>query len=141
MRLIKYPRRQEWEKLFQIGETSTELGIYADETANPPDVSTVIFRAAQNGQRVVFTSSHSLIIEALLDEIDKGLINIAEKQATVRVLNLSNFVLMRNEDVSIDLLKAIQPKKVLMFCTNANLLAGRFKPSTFVANANNIDNI
>jgi histidinol dehydrogenase len=142
MHLIKYPRRQDWERLFISGEhrVSSDLGIYADETANPSEIVEVIFQAVQNQHRVVFVSSHSLLIEALLDEIDKGLINIAEKQTHIISLNASIFLLMRNEQVSIELLKVIRPKKVFIFCADRDRLVNQlgFNP---VANANNLDNI
>jgi histidinol dehydrogenase len=143
MQLIKYPRRQDWEKLFKAyaGNQSIDLAIYADETASPSEIAEAILVATQNGRQVFFITSHNLFVDALLDEIDKRLIGSTQKPPAIGVLNRSVCFLVKDEKVSVDMLKMIRPEKINLYSSNSDRLSAALQDSGVVINADNIDNI
>jgi histidinol dehydrogenase len=103
----------------------SELAIYADETANPAFVAADLLSQAEHGvdSQVLLITTHSILIDVILCEIDKQLVEIPRKNIVIRALENSRIILLKNEKEAIDLLNEYAPEHLIFACANADDLA------------------
>jgi histidinol dehydrogenase len=105
----------------------SELAIYADETAHPGFIAADLLSQAEHGidSQVLFITTHSILIDAVLHEIDKQLVEISRKEIAIRTLENSKVILLKNEKEAIDLLNEYAPEHLILACANADDLSGQ----------------
>lgn len=105
----------------------SELAIYADETAHPGFIAADLLSQAEHGidSQVLFMTTHSILIDVVLREIDKQLVEIPRKEIAIRALENSKVILVKNEKEAIDLLNEYAPEHLILACSNADDLAGQ----------------
>jgi histidinol dehydrogenase len=105
----------------------SELAIYADETANPGFIAADLLSQAEHGvdSQVLLITAHPILIDVVLSELDKQLIEISRKEIAIQALEKSKIILVKNEKEAMDLLNEYAPEHLILACANADDLAGQ----------------
>ena len=105
----------------------SEVAVYGDETANPSFVAADLLSQAEHGidSQVLFVTDQSLLIDAVINEIDKQIVDLPRKNIALRALENSRCILVKNETEAIDLLNEYAPEHLILSCFNADTLAQR----------------
>ena len=103
----------------------SEVAIYADETANPSFVAADLLSQAEHGidSQVLLITHYSLLIDAVIKEIDKQIAELPRKNIAIKALENSKCILVKNEMEAIDLLNEYAPEHLILSCSNADDLA------------------
>jgi histidinol dehydrogenase len=103
----------------------SEVAVYADETANPSFVAADLLSQAEHGidSQVLLITHHSLLIDAVIKEIDKQVADLPRKNIAIKALENSKCILVKNEREAIDLLNEYAPEHLILSCSNADDLA------------------
>src|SRR6476620_5773591 len=100
----------------------SEVAVYADETANPSFVAADLLSQAEHGidSQVLLITHHSLLIDAVIKEIDKQIAGLPRKNIAIKALENSKCILVKNEMEAIDLLNEYAPEHLILSCSNAD---------------------
>jgi histidinol dehydrogenase len=103
----------------------SEVAVYADETADPSFVAADLLSQAEHGidSQVLLITHHSLLIDAVIKEIDKQIAELPRKNIAIKALENSKCILVKNEMEAIDLLNEYAPEHLILSCSNADDLA------------------
>lgn len=103
----------------------SEVAIYADETAKPSFIAADLLSQAEHGvdSQVLFITHHSLLIDEVIKEIDKQLIELPRKNIAIKALENSKIILVKNETEAIDLLNEYAPEHLMLACADADGVA------------------
>jgi len=103
----------------------SEVAVYADETANPSFVAADLLSQAEHGvdSQVLLITHYSLLIDAVLKEIDTQIVELPRKNIALRALENSKCVLVKSETEAIRLLNDYAPEHLILSCSNADDLA------------------
>ena len=103
----------------------SEVAVYADETANPSFVAADLLSQAEHGidSQVLLITHYSLLIDAVIKEIDKQIAELPRKNIAIKALENSKCILLKNEMEAIDLLNEYAPEHLILSCSNADDLA------------------
>ena len=103
----------------------SEVAVYADETANPSFVAADLLSQAEHGidSQVLLITHYSLLIDAVIKEIDKQIAELPRKNIAIKALENSKCILVKNEMEAIDLLNEYAPEHLILSCSNADDLA------------------
>jgi histidinol dehydrogenase len=75
--------------------------------------------------QVLLITYHSLLIDAVVKEIDKQIAELPRKNIAIKALENSKCILVKNEMEAIDLLNQYAPEHLMLSCSNADELAQR----------------
>jgi histidinol dehydrogenase len=105
----------------------SEVAVYADETANPSFIAADLLSQAEHGidSQVLLITHYSLLIDAVIKEIDKQIAELPRKNIALRALENSKCILVKNEVEAIDVLNEYAPEHLILSCSNADDLAQR----------------
>jgi len=103
----------------------SEVAVYGDETANPSFVAADLLSQAEHGidSQVLLITHHSLLIEAVIKELDKQITDLPRKNIAIKALENSKCILVKNESEAIDLLNQYAPEHLILSCSNADQLS------------------
>src|SRR6266496_2458314 len=103
----------------------SEVAIYADETARPAFIAADLLSQAEHGvdSQVLLVTTHQLLIDEVVKELDKQIIELLRKNIAIRSLENSKIILVKNETEAIDLLNEYAPEHLILACTHADDLA------------------
>ena len=103
----------------------SELAVYADETANPSFIAADLLSQAEHGidSQVLLITHYSLLIDAVIKEIDKQIAELPRKNIAIKALENSKCILVKDEMEAIDLLNEYAPEHLILSCSNADDLA------------------
>jgi len=103
----------------------SEVAVYADETGNPSFVAADLLSQAEHGidSQVLLITHHSLLIDAVVKEIDRQIAELPRKNIAIKALANSKCILVKNEMEAIDLLNEYAPEHLILSCSNADDLA------------------
>jgi histidinol dehydrogenase len=103
----------------------SEVAVYADETAKPSFVAADLLSQAEHGidSQVLLITHYSLLIDAVIKEIDKQIAELPRKNIAIKALENSKCILVKNEMEAIDLLNEYAPEHLILSCSNADDLA------------------
>jgi len=103
----------------------SEVAVYADETANPSFVAADLLSQAEHGidSQVLLITHYSLLIDAVIKEIDKQIAELPRKNIAIKALENSKCILVKNEMEAMDLLNEYAPEHLILSCSNADDLA------------------
>ena len=103
----------------------SELAMYADETADPAFVAADLLSQAEHGDdsQVFLVTDHQLLIEAVIKELDKQLVQLPRKNIALKALENSKMILVKNEHEAIDLLNEYAAEHLILACANADDIA------------------
>ena len=105
----------------------SEVAVYGDETANPSFIAADLLSQAEHGidSQVLLITDQSLLIDAVINEIDKQIVDLPRKNIALKALENSRCILVKNETEAIDLLNEYAPEHLILSCFNADDLAQR----------------
>lgn len=105
----------------------SEVAVYADETADPAFIAADLLSQAEHGidSQVLFVTIHSLIIDEVLNEIDRQLVKLPRKNIAIKALENSKLILVRNEAEAIDLLNEYAAEHLILASGNADDLVDK----------------
>jgi histidinol dehydrogenase len=103
----------------------SEMAIYADETAQASFIAADLLSQAEHGidSQVLLVTNHELLIDDVLKEIDKQLVELPRKNIAVKALENSKIILLKTETEAIDLLNEYAPEHLILACANADDLS------------------
>ena len=103
----------------------SEVAVYADETAYPAFIAADLLSQAEHGvdSQVLLVTTHQLLIDEVLKEIDKQIVELPRKNIAIKALENSQIILVKNETAAIDLLNEYAPEHLILACTQADDLA------------------
>ena len=103
----------------------SEVAIYADITANAAFVAADLLSQAEHGidSQVLLVTDHALLIEAVLSELDRQLVELPRKEIAIKVLGNSKIILVKNEKEAMNVLNDYAPEHLILACANADDLA------------------
>jgi len=103
----------------------SEVAVYADETANPSFIAADLLSQAEHGidSQVLLITHYSLLIDAVIKEIDKQIAELPRKNIAIKALENSKCIQVKNEMEAIDLLNEYAPEHLILSCSNADDLA------------------
>src|SRR6266487_4461060 len=103
----------------------SEVAVYADETARPAFIAADLLSQAEHGvdSQVLLVTTHQLLIDEVVKELDKQIIELLRKNIAIRALENSKIILVKNETEAIDLLNEYAPEHLILACTHADDLA------------------
>ena len=103
----------------------SEVAVYADETARPAFIAADLLSQAEHGvdSQVLLVTTHQLLIDEVVKELDKQIIELPRKNIAIRSLENSKIILVKNETEAIDLLNEYAPEHLILACTHADDLA------------------
>ncbi len=103
----------------------SEVAVYADETANPSFIAADLLSQAEHGidSQVLLITDHSLLIDAVIREIDKQIAELPRKNIAIKALENSKCILVKNQMEAIDLLNEYAPEHLILSCSDADHLA------------------
>jgi len=116
----------------------SEVAVYADETADPAFIAADLLSQAEHGidSQVLFVTVQQLLIDEVINELDKQIVELPGKNIAVRALENSRIILVKNEIEAIDLLNEYAPEHLILACANADELAEKIvnAGSVFIGN-------
>ena len=74
-------------------------------------------------RQVLLITDHSLLIDAVIQEIDKQIAELPRKNIAIKALENSKCILVKNEMEAIDLLNEYAPEHLILSCSDADHLA------------------
>ena len=103
----------------------SEIAVYADETANPPFIAADLLSQAEHGMdsQVLLITDHSLLIDAVITEIDKQIAELPRKNIALKALENSKCILVKDQTEAIDLLNEYAPEHLILACTDPDDVA------------------
>jgi histidinol dehydrogenase len=103
----------------------SEVAVYGDETANPSFVAADLLSQAEHGidSQVLLISDHSLLIDAVIKEIDKQIVDLPRKNVALKALENSKCILVKNKIEALDLLNEYAPEHLILSCADADELS------------------
>jgi histidinol dehydrogenase len=103
----------------------SEVAVYGDETANPSFVAADLLSQAEHGtdSQVLLITDHSLLIDAVIKEIDKQIVDLPRKNVALKALEHSRCILVKNKIEAVDLLNEYAPEHLLLSCADADDLS------------------
>jgi len=103
----------------------SEVAVYADETANPAFVAADLLSQAEHGvdSQVLLVTDHLLLVDEVIKELDKQLVQLPRKDIAKRALENSKIIVVKDENKAIDLLNEYAPEHLILSCANADELA------------------
>ncbi len=103
----------------------SEVAVYADETANPSFIAADLLSQAEHGidSQVLLVTHYSLLIDAVVKELDKQIADLPRKGVALKALENSKCILVKNESEAVDLLNEYAPEHFILSCSNANELS------------------
>jgi len=103
----------------------SEVAVYADETANPPFIAADLLSQAEHGidSQVLLITDHSLLIDAVITEIDKQIAELPRKNIALKALENSKCILVKDQTEAIDLLNEYAPEHLILACTDPDDVA------------------
>jgi histidinol dehydrogenase len=103
----------------------SEVAVYADETASPSFIAADLLSQAEHGidSQVLLITHHSLLIDEVIKELDRQIINIPRKNIALKALDNSKFILVKNEMEAVKLLNEYAPEHLILSCSNADDVA------------------
>jgi histidinol dehydrogenase len=103
----------------------SEVAIYADETAQPSFIAADLLSQAEHGidSQVLLVTNHELLIDEVLKEIDRQLVELPRKNIAIKALENSKIILVKNEAEAIDLLNEYAAEHLILACTDADDLS------------------
>jgi histidinol dehydrogenase len=103
----------------------SEVAVYADKTAHPAFIAADLLSQAEHGidSQVLFVTGHQLLIDEVIKELDKQLVQLPRKEIAVKALENSRMILVKNETQAIDLLNEYAPEHLILACANADDLS------------------
>jgi len=116
----------------------SEVAVYADETADPAFIAADLLSQAEHGidSQVLFVTVQQLLIDEVIKELDKQIVELPGKNIAVRALESSRIILVKDEIEAIDLLNEYAPEHLILACANADELAEKIvnAGSVFIGN-------
>ena len=106
----------------------SELAVYANETAHPAFIAADLLSQAEHGvdSQVLLVTDHPLLIDDVLKELDKQLVQLPRKEIIIKAMENSRIILVKNEREAVDLLNEYAPEHLILSCENADELAEKF---------------
>lgn len=106
----------------------SELAVYANETAHPAFIAADLLSQAEHGvdSQVLLVTDHQLLIDDVLKELDKQLVQLPRKEIIIKAMENSRIILVKNEREAVDLLNEYAPEHLILSCENADELAEKF---------------
>ncbi len=103
----------------------SEVAVYADETAHPAFIAADLLSQSEHGtdSQVLFVTDHQLLIDEVIKEMDKQIVQLPRKNIVIKALENSKIILVKNEKEAIDLLNEYAPEHLILACANADDLA------------------
>ena len=103
----------------------SEVAVYADETAHASFVASDLLSQAEHGSdsQVLLVAHDQLLIDEVLSELDKQLVQLSRKNIAIRALENSKIILVKNDKEAIDVLNEYAPEHLILACSNADDLA------------------
>ena len=103
----------------------SEVAVYADETANPPFIAADLLSQAEHGidSQVLLITDHSLLIDAVITEMDKQIAELPRKNIALKALENSKCILVKDQTEAIDLLNEYAPEHLILACTDPDDVA------------------
>jgi len=103
----------------------SEVAVYADETAYPSFIAADLLSQAEHGidSQVLLITHHSLLIDAVIKEIDSQIAELPRKNIALKALENSKCILVKDQTEAIDLLNAYAPEHLILSCSDADDLA------------------
>jgi histidinol dehydrogenase len=103
----------------------SEMAIYADETAQPSFIAADLLSQAEHGidSQVLLVTNHELLIDEVLKEIDKQVVELPRKNIVIKALENSKIILVKSETEAIDLLNEYAPEHLILACADADDLS------------------
>lgn len=116
----------------------SEVAVYADETADPAFIAADLLSQAEHGidSQVLFVTAQQLLIDEVITELDKQIVELPRKNIAVKALENSKIILVKNEIEAIGLLNEYAPEHLILACANADELAEKIinAGSVFIGN-------
>jgi len=103
----------------------SEVAVYADVTASPAFIAADLLSQAEHGidSQVLFVTTHQLLIDEVIKELDKQLVQLSRREIAIKALENSKAILVKSETQAIDLLNEYAPEHLILACANADDLA------------------
>jgi histidinol dehydrogenase len=103
----------------------SEVAVYADETAHPAFVTADFLSQAEHGidSQVLLVTVNSLLIDEVMKELDKQLVQLPRKGIAMKALENSKIILVKNEEEAIDLLNEYAAEHLILACAQADNVA------------------
>ncbi len=103
----------------------SEVAVYGDETANPSFVAADLLSQAEHGidSQVLLITDHSLLIDAVVKEIDNQIVDLPRKNVALKALENSRCILVKNKTDAIDILNEYAPEHLILSCADADELS------------------
>jgi histidinol dehydrogenase len=103
----------------------SEVALYADETAHAAFVASDLLSQAEHGidSQVLFVTHDQLLIDEVVNELDKQLVQLSRKNIAIRALENSKIILVKNDKEALDVLNEYAPEHLILACSNADDLA------------------
>ena len=105
----------------------SEVAVYADETANPAFVAADLLSQAEHGadSQVILVSSSLRIVDLVLAEIDKQVIELPRAAIARKALENSRAFVVKDEERAMELLNEYAPEHLILACQHAEAMAER----------------
>jgi len=105
----------------------SEVAVYGDETANPSFIAADLLSQAEHGidSQVLLVTDQPLLIDAVVKEIDKQIVDLPRKNVALKALENSKCILVKNNIEAIDLLNQYAPEHLILSCADADELSQR----------------
>ena len=103
----------------------SEVAVYADETCNPLFVAADLLSQAEHGadSQVVLVSASSVVVTAVLAEVDRQVAQLPRSDMAQRALANSRAFIVRNSTQAMQLLNDYAPEHLILACSDPEFLA------------------
>lgn len=103
----------------------SEVAVYADETCVPSFVAADLLSQAEHGadSQVLLISTDLQIIEKVLSEVDKQIVDLPRRAVALEALKNSRAILVKNENEVADLLNEYAAEHLILACREAEKIA------------------
>jgi len=103
----------------------SEVAVYADETCNPLFVAADLLSQAEHGadSQVVLVSTSSVVVTAVLAEVDRQVAQLPRSDMAQRALANSRAFIVRDSTQAMQLLNDYAPEHLILACSDPEFLA------------------
>jgi histidinol dehydrogenase len=116
----------------------SEVCVLADKTAYPKFVAADLLSQAEHGidSQVLLVSSELSVVNKVQIEIEKQLIKLSRKKITIKALENSKAIVVKNIEEGIDLVNEYASEHLIISCANADVIANKITNagSVFIGN-------
>lgn len=101
---------------------SSELLVYADDSANPAFVASDLLSQAEHGvdSQVIMVSTSEKMLEMVRDELEKQLNELPRKAIARQAIENSKLILVETEETALDLINEYAPEHFIVCSANEN---------------------